>query len=217
MSLKYEPSSEPGLPFSHGTYKTVTARFWPGRSGKSPRNVLRCSLFALKRDLTDTLLLQPRHARMFVQGVPFLVFPFRSEAGRASPAASSRWRGCTTSTLVRGYRGTSLIRNSAPLGPYSATMPGALWTPRGGAVSYERGTPVLAPASPSPASPCGGLTERVSHLQCFSRASTIWSMRSLCATRSACPPPVAPPPLARGGGQARGLVGRLDPTPCNVC
>ena len=30
------------------------------------------------------------------------------------------------------YRGTSLIRNSVPLGPYSSNMPGALWRPRGG-------------------------------------------------------------------------------------
>ena len=30
------------------------------------------------------------------------------------------------------YRGTSLIRNSAPLGPYSRTMPGALWWSYGG-------------------------------------------------------------------------------------
>ena len=30
------------------------------------------------------------------------------------------------------YRGTSLIRNSAPLGPYSGTMPRALWWPWGG-------------------------------------------------------------------------------------
>jgi len=30
------------------------------------------------------------------------------------------------------YRGTSLIGNSAPLGPYSRTMPGALWKPEGG-------------------------------------------------------------------------------------
>ena len=27
----------------------------------------------------------------------------------------------------RCYRGTSLIRNSAPLGPYRRTMPRALW------------------------------------------------------------------------------------------
>jgi len=27
------------------------------------------------------------------------------------------------------YRGTSSIRNSAPLGPYSRTMPRALWKP----------------------------------------------------------------------------------------
>jgi len=30
------------------------------------------------------------------------------------------------------YRGTSLIRNSAPLGPCSGTMPRALWWPQGG-------------------------------------------------------------------------------------
>ena len=30
------------------------------------------------------------------------------------------------------YRGTSLIRNSAPLGPYSRTMPRALWWSMGG-------------------------------------------------------------------------------------
>ena len=30
------------------------------------------------------------------------------------------------------YRGTSLIRNSAPLGPYSRTMPRALWWSYGG-------------------------------------------------------------------------------------
>jgi hypothetical protein len=37
------------------------------------------------------------------------------------------------------YRGISLIRNSAPLGPCSSNMPRALG---GGAVSCERGTPV---------------------------------------------------------------------------
>ena len=30
------------------------------------------------------------------------------------------------------YRGTSLMRNSAPLGPYSRTMPRALWWYQGG-------------------------------------------------------------------------------------
>ena len=37
------------------------------------------------------------------------------------------------------YRGTSLIRNTPFLGPYSRTIPRVL---RGRAVSYERGTPV---------------------------------------------------------------------------
>ena len=42
-----------------------------------------------------------------------------------------------------GYRGISLRRNSAPLGPYSGNMPRALWWSwGGGAVSYERGIPV---------------------------------------------------------------------------
>jgi len=44
----------------------------------------------------------------------------------------ARPRCCRGSRL--GYRGTSLIRNRLPLGPYSRTMPRALG---GGAVSYE--------------------------------------------------------------------------------
>ena len=41
-------------------------------------------------------------------------------------------------------RGTSLIRNHRILGPYSRTMPRALWgsVGRGGAFSHERGIPV---------------------------------------------------------------------------
>ena len=38
--------------------------------------------------------------------------------------------------LTFGYRGSSLIRNSGRLGPFSRTMPRPLW-----AVSFERGTP----------------------------------------------------------------------------
>ena len=36
--------------------------------------------------------------------------------------------------LARQYRGTSLIRNSPLLGPYSRTVPRALWWPWGGGV-----------------------------------------------------------------------------------
>jgi hypothetical protein len=40
------------------------------------------------------------------------------------------------------YRGTSLIRNSPPLGSYSGTLPRALWWSQGKEdVSYERSTP----------------------------------------------------------------------------
>ena len=42
------------------------------------------------------------------------------------------------------YRVTSLIRNTPLLGLYSRTIPRVLWWSwGGGAVSYERGTPVL--------------------------------------------------------------------------
>jgi len=43
----------------------------------------------------------------------------------------------------QAYRGTSLIRNTPLLGPYSRTIPRVLWWCQGGeAVSYERGAPV---------------------------------------------------------------------------
>ena len=42
------------------------------------------------------------------------------------------------------YKGISLIKDSLPLGPYSRIMPRVLWwSSGGGALSYERGTPVL--------------------------------------------------------------------------
>ena len=44
--------------------------------------------------------------------------------------------------FLQSYRGTSLIGNRLPLGPYSRTMPRALLRVlRGWAFSYERGTP----------------------------------------------------------------------------
>jgi len=40
--------------------------------------------------------------------------------------------GCALATGHLMGRGISLIRNSAPLGPYRRTMPRALWWPLGG-------------------------------------------------------------------------------------
>jgi hypothetical protein len=58
------------------------------------------------------------------------------------------------------YRGTSLIKTRTPLEPYSRHMPRALWWPLGGgAVSFERGTPVVAPWR-------GGM---VNHFVCLSQ------------------------------------------------
>ena len=46
-------------------------------------------------------------------------------------------------THGRQLQGTSLIRNRAPVGPHSRTMPRSLLTPWGGVdVSYKRDTPV---------------------------------------------------------------------------
>ena len=66
--------------------------------------------------------------------------------GESTPARSREEGG--NAGLVRRigrrlgeYRGTSPIRNRAPFGPYSGTMPRALWCPRGGTFFYERGTP----------------------------------------------------------------------------
>ena len=41
------------------------------------------------------------------------------------------------------YRGTSLLGNRLPLGPYSSTCLGPYGDPRGGSVSDERGTPEI--------------------------------------------------------------------------
>jgi len=56
------------------------------------------------------------------------------------------------SSRVLPYRGTSLIRNRAPLGPYSRTMPMALWKPWGGGLFLMSEVPLykrpLARAQP---------------------------------------------------------------------
>ena len=40
------------------------------------------------------------------------------------------------------YRGTSLIRNSPPLGPYSRYMPRALWWSQGGCIFFVSEVPL---------------------------------------------------------------------------
>ena len=71
--------------------------------------------------------------------------PERSVLVRGAPPRAKRASCCRCCRAPRawgggagGYRGTSLIRNRPPLGPYSRTMPRALWKSLGGgAVSYE--------------------------------------------------------------------------------
>ena len=71
------------------------------------------------------------------------------------------------------YRGTSLIRNSALLGPYSRTLHRALWwVLGGGSLSYERGSPcILLEEDLAARSTRWSTTERIS-TECFAaRAS----------------------------------------------
>ena len=58
---------------------------------------------------------------------------------RCAPAGLSALLG---RRAVQGYRGTSLIRNTPLLGPYSRNTWGPMVVLGGGAVSCERGTPV---------------------------------------------------------------------------
>ena len=61
------------------------------------------------------------------------------------------------------YRGTSLIRDRTSLEPYSRTMPRDIWWSwRGGALSYEQGTPAVQQSAP-PAE-CTGILNEATHL-----------------------------------------------------
>ena len=51
--------------------------------------------------------------------------------------------------ISQHYRGTSLISNRLPLGPYSRPCLGPYGVSRGVGVSYERDTPVMPPPPPS--------------------------------------------------------------------
>ena len=58
------------------------------------------------------------------EGVPNAMCPSKT------PFSNRGWSWCGFWVLkFRVYRGTSLIRNSAPVGPYGRTIPRALWWP----------------------------------------------------------------------------------------
>ena len=49
------------------------------------------------------------------------------ERGNEDPLTDDNVKEVLPLPQLTDYRGTSLIRNSAPLGPYSRSMPRALW------------------------------------------------------------------------------------------
>ena len=72
------------------------------------------------------------------------------------------------------YRGTSLIRNSDPLGPYSRNMPRALWRPYGGGLFLMSEVPLDV---------------------CDVRLELAWDARGMHGhlTHKKPPPPLGPP------------------------
>jgi len=60
------------------------------------------------------------------RGTPVKPFPQLTPPGAAPPR----------------YRGTLFLRNHSLVGPYSTTIPGALWWPKRVGVSDEQGSPV---------------------------------------------------------------------------
>ena len=74
-----------------------------------------------------------------------------------------------------------------PLGPYSRAVPRVLWWSQGGALSYERGTPVLVNVSPAIHPPHGSNQTQTSP----SRILTIpRATRLLALPSSSCGGPV---------------------------
>ena len=91
----------------------------------------------LYRSTPGSIVIQKkkRHVTLRIVGQP--------ERGRAR-ALTRVGRACGQ-FYICDCRGTSLIRNSTPLGPYSRTMPMALGGPYGGgSISDERGNPIVA-------------------------------------------------------------------------
>jgi len=77
----------------------------------------------------------------FTRGGPLEPFYPRRALGALLPEAGPSWARCSqhaSHVSARAdwrkarYRGTSLIRNSTPLGPYGRPMPRALWRSWGG-------------------------------------------------------------------------------------
>jgi hypothetical protein len=99
-----------------GTCKTVKARFWPWLSGKTPFNVLSCSLFA--RQVARIAFRNSYAASVSVR--------FTTDRYVNTSA------GLFTAKDTQTHRATSLIRDSPPLGPYSRPMPSALRWSYGG-------------------------------------------------------------------------------------
>ena len=57
----------------------------------------------------------------------------KSETGELpAPGAERGALAAGAHTVLRAYRGTSLISNQPPIGPYGRSMPRALWRPWGG-------------------------------------------------------------------------------------
>ena len=138
MSLKYEPSSEP----------FASTRKWMGSWRCA---IKKCDCLYLPnlcdtnkcgmRDRVQSLARAAGAPRSVRAGYVQSSDPLKVD-GVIAMCVFRMSRRCWCSLSSRLYRGTSHIRNSAPVGPCSSPMPRTCGDPMGGGASYERDTPV---------------------------------------------------------------------------
>jgi len=93
-----------------------------------------------QKQLEHFLELFPFHAK-----APAINAPVRPGAAGYSYVEVLSMRYKSVNFRAKKYKGTSLIRNSAPLGPYSGTMPRALWWSWGGWLLLISEVPLYPP------------------------------------------------------------------------
>jgi len=105
------------------------------------------SLLLSSLELSDTKVYEPYVRALLGTAAQVLLYLVRSHSYDVLlylAPLPSQVRGLTHTRTFSGrfYRGTSLIRNSPPLGFYGSRCLGPYAGPREVGVSYERGTPV---------------------------------------------------------------------------
>jgi hypothetical protein len=134
--------------------------FWPWLQGQIPQPPSSDCLVTRKRSahplskVPQILLLEPSLVSLSLRSdviSSITILSLRGScAGRMSTLDPQQGSG------VWVYRGTSLTRNSAPLGPYSRNMPWGLWWSWGGELDLTSSAPRWKVSEREEPSPCEG-------------------------------------------------------------